>query len=254
MTRACTLFGASILASAAGAQVDSCAVYDNAYTGASTHADPAQIFEQAFGSYDIWLGDDFETDVTFTDLVLSSTGFCTDACADPFEVTDFVASIWDGLPNDPATSLVMASTGFAFDGVDTWSASFGEQTLAPGDYVFTFAADLDFADGRTFFFQEAQGEASDGFMWNPGGAFGFPDDLFHLQDGEGAPSAPNACIDATLLCAADCDGSGSLDVLDFVCFQQAWQVQAPAGDCDGNGVYDVLDFICFQLLFQQGCG
>jgi hypothetical protein len=54
-------------------------------------------------------------------------------------------------------------------------------------------------------------------------------------------------------CAADCNGDGNLDVLDFVCFQGEWQGQTDAGDCDGNGSYDILDFVCYQGLFQDGC-
>lgn len=54
-------------------------------------------------------------------------------------------------------------------------------------------------------------------------------------------------------CPADCDGSGAIDVLDFVCFQMAWQQQTEVGDCNGDGVYDILDFVCFQGEFAQGC-
>ena len=54
-------------------------------------------------------------------------------------------------------------------------------------------------------------------------------------------------------CAADCNGDGQLNVLDFVCFQTEWQNQTALGDCDGNGLYDILDFVCFQGEFQQGC-
>ena len=54
-------------------------------------------------------------------------------------------------------------------------------------------------------------------------------------------------------CPGDCDGNGILNVLDFVCFQQAWVAQSPAGDCDANGIYNVLDFVCFQQLFVAGC-
>jgi hypothetical protein len=55
-------------------------------------------------------------------------------------------------------------------------------------------------------------------------------------------------------CAADCDGSGGLDVLDFVCFQNEWTAQTPTGDCNGDGSHDVLDFVCFQGVFVAGCG
>jgi hypothetical protein len=53
---------------------------------------------------------------------------------------------------------------------------------------------------------------------------------------------------------ADCDGNGALNVLDFVCFQNAWQAQQPEGDCDGDGEFDVLDFVCFQNRFNAPCG
>ena len=54
-------------------------------------------------------------------------------------------------------------------------------------------------------------------------------------------------------CAPDCNNDGSLNILDFVCFQSEWQSQSPLGDCDGNGAFNILDFVCFQSLFQQGC-
>jgi len=58
----------------------------------------------------------------------------------------------------------------------------------------------------------------------------------------------------SLGCEPDCNGDGTLNILDFVCFQQAWVANEPFGDCDGNGAFNVLDFVCFQLLFVEGCG
>jgi len=54
-------------------------------------------------------------------------------------------------------------------------------------------------------------------------------------------------------CFADCDGSGGLDILDFVCYQGLFTSGDPAADCDGNGVLNILDFVCFQGAFQTGC-
>ena len=64
------------------------------------------------------------------------------------------------------------------------------------------------------------------------------------------PHAGLAYVDA---CDADCDGNDVLNVLDFVCFQQLFQNEAPAADCNGDGALNVLDFVCFQLTFQGGC-
>jgi hypothetical protein len=55
-------------------------------------------------------------------------------------------------------------------------------------------------------------------------------------------------------CAADFNGDGALNVLDFVYFQLAWQAKEAAGDCDGNGAWNILDFVCFQQVFVAGCG
>ena len=69
-------------------------------------------------------------------------------------------------------------------------------------------------------------------------------------------SEPVAMASATIDlagCAADVNGDGVLNILDFVAFQQAWQAQSAVGDCDGNGSWNVLDFVCFQQLFVAGC-
>lgn len=54
-------------------------------------------------------------------------------------------------------------------------------------------------------------------------------------------------------CEGDCDGSGSLDFFDFLCFMTAFSAHDPAADCDGNGVLDMFDVICFQTLLAGSC-
>ena len=54
-------------------------------------------------------------------------------------------------------------------------------------------------------------------------------------------------------CAADVNGDGVLNILDFVEFQNLFVQMDPGGDCDGNGQFNILDFVCYQGLFQQGC-
>ncbi len=54
-------------------------------------------------------------------------------------------------------------------------------------------------------------------------------------------------------CYADCDGSGSLDFFDFLCFQNAFAAGAAYADCDGSGARDFFDFLCFQNQFAAGC-
>jgi hypothetical protein len=52
---------------------------------------------------------------------------------------------------------------------------------------------------------------------------------------------------------ADCTGDGSLNILDFVCFQAFFVEQEPYADCDKNGQWNILDFVCFQGAFVAGC-
>jgi hypothetical protein len=54
-------------------------------------------------------------------------------------------------------------------------------------------------------------------------------------------------------CYADCDGNETLDVFDFLCFQEAFVAMDPYADCDGNTTFDVFDFLCFQDAFVTGC-
>jgi hypothetical protein len=54
-------------------------------------------------------------------------------------------------------------------------------------------------------------------------------------------------------CAADVNGDGNLNILDFVAFQGLFQMGDPGADCDGNGLFNILDFVCYQGKFQAGC-
>jgi len=58
---------------------------------------------------------------------------------------------------------------------------------------------------------------------------------------------------AGIACAADFNGDGELNVLDFVAFQIAWQAGDERADVNGDGVLDVLDFVAFQGVFLEGC-
>lgn len=57
----------------------------------------------------------------------------------------------------------------------------------------------------------------------------------------------------TPLCYADCDLSGSLDVFDFLCYQDLFVSGDPLADCTGGGGLDIFDFLCFQDVFAGGC-
>jgi len=54
-------------------------------------------------------------------------------------------------------------------------------------------------------------------------------------------------------CYADCTGEGTLDIFDFLCFQDAFASADPYADCTGEGTFDIFDFLCFQDAFAAGC-
>ena len=54
-------------------------------------------------------------------------------------------------------------------------------------------------------------------------------------------------------CFADCDGSGDINTLDFLCFLNLFSASDPAADCDGSGSINTLDFLCFLNAFNDGC-
>jgi len=62
---------------------------------------------------------------------------------------------------------------------------------------------------------------------------------------------PDEC--ESVVCYADCDGSGARDIFDFLCFQDAFVQMDPYANCDGNSVFDIFDFLCFQDAFVTGC-
>lgn len=54
-------------------------------------------------------------------------------------------------------------------------------------------------------------------------------------------------------CRADADGSGVLDILDFLAFGNVMAAGSPRADFEPDGVLDVLDLLRFQNEFALGC-
>jgi hypothetical protein len=48
----------------------------------------------------------------------------------------------------------------------------------------------------------------------------------------------------------DCNGDGTLDIFDFLCFVNHFNEDDEFSDCDGNGVHDVFDFLCFVNCYE----
>jgi probable HAF family extracellular repeat protein len=54
-------------------------------------------------------------------------------------------------------------------------------------------------------------------------------------------------------CFADFDGSGTLDLFDFLGYVNAFNQGDPRADCNTDGTLDLFDFLCFVNAFNQAC-
>lgn len=54
-------------------------------------------------------------------------------------------------------------------------------------------------------------------------------------------------------CYVDFDRNGTLDVFDFLAYQNAFAIGDYRADCDGCGSLDLFDFLCFLTRFDDGC-
>ncbi len=59
--------------------------------------------------------------------------------------------------------------------------------------------------------------------------------------------------DLGVLCYPDCNGSASLTIADFGCFQSKFAAGEPYADCNTSGTLTIADFACFQAAFAAGC-
>ena len=148
-----------------------------------------------------------------------------------------------GTDDDGRCVRLMPDGGFVLAG---YTSSFGNswdmyvvRTDADGETLWTDVHGGD-SDDRAHAVAVGNGAiVAAGWAWSFGAGFG---DV-HLA----------AWGDPALGCAADFNGDGSLDILDFVAFQDAFTLGDAGADCDGSGTLDILDFVCFQNLFQAGC-
>lgn len=62
-----------------------------------------------------------------------------------------------------------------------------------------------------------------------------------------------AWVEVEVQCTVDCDGNGTVDLFDFLCFLDRFSRGDMSADCDGDGALTVFDFLCYQSGFSWGC-
>ncbi len=191
----------------------------------------------------------------------------------PGATLTFPAAVYDHeIPNTPGAPPTSENTAIVggFPVVDPDDPSFGEQVvfsdLARGAF---FHASVD-----ALLSADASGTQADVYVMNvsvDGSAPGAFVDILGVSRADprfGRDEAgrvfvvsrvidtiwvADLVIDQAEACYADCDESGALDVFDFLCFQNAFDMGDTKADCDGNGSIDLFDFLCFQNAFDDGC-
>ncbi|MCA9278305.1 MAG: hypothetical protein H6815_06570 [Phycisphaeraceae bacterium] len=63
----------------------------------------------------------------------------------------------------------------------------------------------------------------------------------------------NVCGTEGVGCYADCDGSGALNIFDYICFGNEYAAGNAYADCDGSGTLNIFDYICFGNEYAAGC-
>jgi len=193
----------------------------------------------------------------------TTTFFSSELIADPAEGTRtaYAAAFDDALtPTDISRNVRTRLE------VTPWAV--GTMPLAPGDLVPTdtvvsFDVDLD-APGALAYVQHALDFGRLNLVVSslhpatggPGGGIGDP--TYPSYYSRENPIAQAFGFEASLeisvvagSCAADLNGDGSADVLDFFLFVAAFASGDPVADINGDGRVDVLDFFAFVTAFQQ---
>ena len=112
-----------------------------------------------------------------------------------------------------------------------WTEAFGMRTVA--DLLTDYGMDM---EGWTL--TRARAVSADG-MWIAGEGF--------------APDGHQQGWIASIHCPVDYNNDFQADIMDFVTFQMYAQAGDPIADCNVDGVVDVLDYVCFVQAFENGC-
>lgn len=54
-------------------------------------------------------------------------------------------------------------------------------------------------------------------------------------------------------CPADCDASGSLNVVDYICFINDYAARRPYANAQPDAVFNIQDFVAFMARYAAGC-
>ena len=215
---------------------------------------------------DLWIIEDFATSQA---VLLNRFESLGTVCPAPAFVFDVTAHIYDAMP--PNGNIVLSSvtgSGTVTAG-GLFRTQFGNQLLPAGSYFIVWNASTRTSQNQRAIFWAQEGPHAVGggapenaWLWNPGGAWGFPNNIKPIPDdlqGNGQTGVNFVIYGTPLPCYANCDGSSAQPVLtgnDFLCFISAYATGSSYANCDGSTNLPTLtanDFACFLIAFTAGC-
>jgi hypothetical protein len=240
------------------------------WTNGATAGPNGSDYEPPNDSRDLWIAEDFGISGPRQITRFESYGTIFPA---PLVVIDVTVQIWDAMP--PGGNIVMSSlpgTGRVIvNGINyRIAADFAGDTLPAGNYwlVWSAATHTNPPASQIAIFWAQSGPRSAGtgqqdnaYQWNPGGAWGFPNNIRHVP----ADLSGNGMIGVNFYlfgrndCYANCDGSSIppiLNIADFVCFQTRFAAGDSYANCDGSTTaptLNIADFVCFMSHVAVGC-
>lgn len=75
----------------------------------------------------------------------------------------------------------------------------------------------------------------------------------YAGSGEGGLTDPSSVAIGPVVCYADCEDDGDLDIFDFLCFQGRYATGDAYADCEKDGDTDLFDYLCFLNTYASGC-
>lgn len=210
---------------------------------------------------DLWAIEDFVIDARVSLSSWECVGTITGAA-----VEDVAVRIYQGFPPLGGV-LVMESVAGTGTWTDrglrrsTFSAEFDGSTLDAGMYYIAWTVFKPTGFAVSYSTQAEHdiggGEQSNGWLWNPGGGWGFPDDFKKVPadlDGTGQSGANFTLMGEFVGCAGDLDGDGDADADDFFDYVDSFAAgDFGVCDVDADGDCDADDFFAFLDDFARGC-
>jgi len=165
----------------------------------------------------------------------------------------------DGLIRGEPVEVLIDPTN-ATSGTPPTAYSFTTEALRLVQVIELPATFDDDFSGATYEIVQAPSQAA---LSHEGGAFavldvppsasGSDEIRFRVTTSGGMSNIGVITLEYPSTCYPDCDRSQSLDIFDFLCFQDAFVQMDPYADCTGEGTFDIFDFLCFQDAFVTGC-